>query len=233
MGEETLLKGLRKKHKTVLVDLLCSAYQIMNLKQRHLVFGEIEKSSLPPSCVNGKKLFKQIEIFQKDSLDKRYYESFNVNSKNWIHVPEKTGGWFDRLSSFLEQSTRLSKQGEHAAAAECFQILYQLIDAIDDGDCEIVFADELGSWMIPGDERKFAEAYLLSLARTGSPEDFAKTAFSLICRENHPPFIERIYKAALRPANKGQRLSLESEIERQKMAPRTRHLLGILNKSKK
>ena len=37
-------------------------------------------------------------------------------------------------------------------AAECFVLLYDLIKQIEKGE-EIVFADELGMWMLPGDEK--------------------------------------------------------------------------------
>ena len=51
----------------------------------------------------------------------------------------------------------------HAAA--CFGILYELIDAMERGD-EIVFAEEVGGWMIPGDEKEYVAAYMTSLAAT-------------------------------------------------------------------
>jgi hypothetical protein len=35
---------------------------------------------------------------------------------------------------------------------------------------EIVFADEYGSWMIPGDEKTFVQAYVTSLAAVETPD---------------------------------------------------------------
>ncbi len=38
-------------------------------------------------------------------------------------------------------------------AVQCFKLLHELIDKMEDGD-EIVFADEYGTWMITGDEKR-------------------------------------------------------------------------------
>jgi IS1 family transposase len=59
----------------------------------------------------------------------------------------------------------------------CLRLLYERIGVIETGD-EIVFADELGSWMIPVDERKVIGAYLKSLAATASPERYTGSCIS-------------------------------------------------------
>jgi hypothetical protein len=43
-----------------------------------------------------------------------------------------------------------------------------------------VFADEIGSWMIPDDEKQDIVAYLASLAAVVSPASFTATALPLL-----------------------------------------------------
>ncbi len=82
-----------------------------------------------------------------------YYAPFKINSKNWSHIPDETREWFDRLGDLLQASAQLTAQGNHLHAVACFGTLYTLIAAMEDGE-EIVFGDEIGSWMIPGDEKQ-------------------------------------------------------------------------------
>jgi hypothetical protein len=110
----------------------------------------------------------------------------------------------------------LTVQGQHAGAVACFGVLYELIAAMEDGQ-EIVFADELGSWMIPVDEKKAIAAYLKSLAVVASPEQYAAVAAPLIKRDSHQSFTDKVYASALRAADKAQKAYLLAEIERQQV----------------
>jgi len=67
--------------------------------------------------------------------------------------------WFEQLGDFLARSTLLADQGQHHDACTCFGLLYELIEQMERGE-EIVFAEEVGSWMIPGDEKVYLQAYI-------------------------------------------------------------------------
>ena len=82
---------------------------------------------------------------------------------------------------------------------------------------EIVFAHELGSWMIEGDETEYVAAYMSSLAATAAPEEFATAAASLVRRDSYQSFTTQAYPAALRAGNEAQRETLETELKRQKI----------------
>ena len=79
---------------------------------------------------------------------------------------------------------------------------------------EIVFAEELGSWMIPGDEKKFIAAYMKSLAKVATPQAFAEIAIPLIRRDSDSAFVDQVYRSAWRVATRLQRALLQSEIKR-------------------
>ena len=78
---------------------------------------------------------------------------------------------------------------------------------------EIVFADELGSWMIQGDQKAYVAAYLTSLAAIATPEEFATAAVWLIKRDSYQSFSDQVYPTALRLANDTQKEHLEAELQ--------------------
>ena len=92
----------------------------------------------------------------------------------------------------------------------------ELIEKIDEGE-EIVFADELGSWMIPGDEKIFVKAYLQSLSVVSNPEVFTEAVMPLLKRDSHQSLSGKIYKSAIQVAGKEQKKALQAAIESEKV----------------
>ena len=116
----------------------------------------------------------------------------------------------------LQASAQLTAQGDHLHAVTCFGTLYALIAAMEDGE-EIVFGDEIGSWMIPGDEKQLIAAYMTSLAATATPAEFTAAALPLIRSDSWQSFASQVYASAVGAANTEQRAHLEAEIQRQKI----------------
>ena len=136
-----------------------------------------------------------------------------MNSKNYRDIPEETDEWCDRIADLLQQTTQLTGQGDHSRAEKCFSLLFELIEKMERGE-EIAFAEEMGSWMIPADEKEWTAAYLTSLAATCDPEQFAARATPLIRRDSYQSLIAAAYKSALKAANKDQKTRLNAEIKR-------------------
>ncbi len=80
---------------------------------------------------------------------------------------------------------------------------------------EIVFADELGSWMIPGDEKQYISAYLTSLAAIATPEQFTEQVLPLVKRDSYSSFVRQVYKTARKVGNAAQKKLLQAEAKRQ------------------
>jgi len=214
MDKTRLFEYLSKQKLPQVLELLRSAFDEMSTKQRQRVFGEIY-DLIPPAAVQGGKLLQDVRKFYDESIAGKYYAPFNVNSKNFMDIPEETEAWFERLGELLESGTIISEQNDHSTAVKCFDLLYALIFKMADGDEEIVFADELGSWMIPVDEKKAINAYLKSLSLVSSAEEFVKAALPLIGRDSYSSFAKKVYASAMRFANKEQKALLLTEIKRQ------------------
>ncbi|HUT93821.1 MAG TPA: hypothetical protein VMY37_30440 [Thermoguttaceae bacterium] len=213
MNKKQVFAFLGEQDPDKLLTFLEAAYQEMNTEQRRAVFGKaLQKSK--PLPVDGESLLADVKKFRSESRAGRYYEPFDINSKNFMHIPEETNAWFERVGDLLGQSARLSEQGDHVHAVACFRILYELVDAMENGE-EIVFADEYGGWMIRGDQKKMIAAYLTSLAATATPEEYAAAALPLIRRDSFESFSKKTYTAAVRAADKAQKAHLKAEVERQ------------------
>ena len=219
MDKTQLFQFLSIQTASSLLDLLSTAYDQMNIDQRRWVFGKLV-DELPLAPVDGEVLLDEVELFQRESLAGIYYEPFDINSKNWTYVPEETEEWFERLGDLLKASCQLTTQEDHLHAVACFGILYELIGTMERGE-EIVFGDEIGSWMIPGDEKQYIAAYMTSLAATTTPEEFAAAALPLIRRDSYHSFAAQAYPSVIRTANEAQKAHLEVEIQRQNI--RTAH----------
>ena len=215
MIKEQLFQYLSSQDASMLLKLLDSAYDQMNIEQRRDVFGEIVLK-VPPEPVDGDDLLDQIEDFSRESLSGYYYVPFNINSKNFMDVPKETEQWFEQLGDFLKASMQLTSQSNHLHATVCFRELYSLIDKLEYGD-EIVFGDEIGSWMIPGDEKEYLAAYLTSLAAVSSPEEFSQAIIPLLQRDSGQSLAGQVYISAQKVANDEQRAHLAAEVERLKI----------------
>jgi len=215
MDRSSLFSFLKKQDSASLLSLLESAYETMSTNQRRKVFGSLPLKKDAPK-IDEAKLLKKIKTFYEESLKGVYYAPFDINSKNYMNIPEETEEWFEKLGDFLEAVTKVSMKGNHTVAVECFKILHKLIDEMLDGD-EIIFADEYGTWMIPGDEKTFMQAYLHSLSIVATPEEFTEAVIPLLERDSCESLSNKVYKSVGQVANKEQKKLLESAIKKKKI----------------
>lgn len=215
MDKSSLFSFLKKQDSDGLLSLLESAYDTMNTNQRRKVFGSLPLEADVPE-IDEAQLLKKIKRFYEESLKGVYYAPFNINSKNFMNIAEETEEWFEKLGDLLGAATTVSMKGNHTVAIECFKILYKLIDEMLEGE-EIIFADEYGTWMIPGDEKAFIQAYLHSLSIAATPEDFTEAVIPLLERDSYESLSNKVYKSAVRFASKEQKKLLESAIREKKI----------------
>jgi hypothetical protein len=215
LDEYEVFAYLKKQKKAVLLEYLQAAFDTMTAKQRRAVFaGAARQAAI--AAVDGDLLQGEIEEFRRASLAGDYYAPFNVNSKNFMDVPEATEEWCDEFARFVTQASRLTARGDHAHAVACFALLYELLEAVDEGR-EIIFAEEAGSWMIPAEEKDWLKAYLTSLAATPTPEAFTAAAILMLERDSHHSFASGVYAAALKVATPEQKANLQAEVSRRKI----------------
>jgi len=202
---------LQKTEKKDLLEILKQAYCNMNSEQREIVFGKLIVTSIRETkFLTGKNVLSKIKKFQERSLKRYYYAPFDINSKNYMDLPEETEAWCSEISILLEETCQLTRQGFHEDAIICFQILFDLIDRM--GEDEIVFGDEIGSWLVSGDNKETVRYYITSLAKVATVEVFLEHIIPLLKRDSYESFTKEVYKTALKLVTKEQQIALNKEV---------------------
>ena len=172
--------------------------------------------------VEGKRgagpLLDEVRKFHSASLAGEYYESFNVNSKNFMQKSEGTEAFITEFDRLITKCIRAAPNRPQAPVREAFDLLFALLRQIDeDPDSVVFFADEAGSWQVGVNWRAALPAYFQCLAASSAGEEFAREVDRALAdfpdseRPNHLAAARRVanseQKAALRqvPARERRR----------------------------
>ncbi len=211
---EALEPALRKLKKEELLQVLREAYQALPASGVVSVFSTYVDLTLPDSPPPSRKsaaprrLLEAVHRFHTESLAGHYYESFPVNSKNFMERSEGTELWISQCNQLFNKCVELSRQGYHAEVRTAMDLLFELLEQIDTGSDEIIFfADEAGSWQVGIEDEKILPVYFTSLAAVAEPEEYAARVVEVI--EEHGSYAsEKFLKAARKAANEAQRKAL-------------------------
>ena len=191
MNKDAVFQILGKKKQQQLLAVLEEAWDQMSTPQRWEVFDGFINEARSDIPAIPEDTIKAVKQFQKDSLDGVYYAPFDINSKNFMDIPEETDAWFATLDELFAECAKLTRQKEHRVAVDGFDILYALIDRL--GDDEIVFADELGMWMFPGDMKDHNKAYIQAASAICPLDEFKEKALSVISEDHHSGGANKTY----------------------------------------
>ncbi|MBF0366612.1 MAG: hypothetical protein HQK50_13650 [Oligoflexia bacterium] len=216
MDKEHLLANLSRNKKDMLLEIIGTCFDECTIKQRNKIFGQFYNSILSWDEINENKLRSKIDKFKRDSFDGVYYAPFEINSKNFTHVPDETEKWFDNLGDLLLETKELANQNKPSEAIHCFQKLFQLIDDMAGGH-EFIFADEYGTWMIPVRMSDITDCYISSAASVCNPKEFTEHLLPLFRRDSRESFSNHVMKHAKKYANNEQLKFLLEELKNQKI----------------
>jgi len=203
-------------------DLLIVAERAAELvpraKLRALVGDRVRLEEIVEMKSGASPLLDEVRTFHATSLRGEFYESFDVNSKNFMEKSKGTDAFIAEFDRLLGKCIRAAAKGPRAPVREAFELLFDLLRRIDESpDSVVFFADEAGSWQVGVDWRGALPAYFRSLADGASGEDLARevdraiTDFASYDRPRHLAAARRVanadQKAALRrlPASKVRR----------------------------
>ena len=132
-----------------------------------------------------------------------------------MDVPEETDAWFAKPDELFAECVKLVKQKEYQVAVETFDRLYELTGCL--WDDEIVFADELGMWMFPGDEKTHCKACIRAASKACVPEDFQEKALFRIIDDSHSSCCNKIYSLVKSFAAPEQMALVDREVQRRRL----------------
>ena len=160
-------------------DLLGIAERAIDLVPRarlaELVGHAVDLDDLAPSKTTNAALLDEVERFHAESLAGKYYESFAVNSKNYMDMSLGTERFIGELNRLVTRCTAAAGKGPRGPVRQAFEALFALLHHIDACEDDVIFfADEGGSWQVGVDWNNVLPAYFRCLAETAGPEEFAR-----------------------------------------------------------
>lgn len=209
MNKDILLQILKQKEHSELLAILDEAWELMSTSQRDQIFYPHISDAIYDFPAQPDKTIEAIKTFQKSTLAGDYYAPFDINSKNFMDIPEETDAWFAKMDELFIECTKLSRQKDYQAAVEGFEILHELFE----GMCDHVFADELGDWMFTGDLKAYHAAYLEAASETCNPEDFAGKAMSVIIDDSHQNCSLKMYSLVKSVATEEQMVVVDGGVK--------------------
>ena len=159
------------------------------VKLHKIVRKYLDLKRLRPDSVKATKssLRADLKAFEKASLAGEYYESFNVNSKNFMEKSKGTAGWIAKCRRLLDrcvEQVKTAKSADPAEVCQAFDIIFGLLDRIDECREDIIFfADEAGAWQVGVNWDKVLPAWFKVLSATAAPEEYAGRITALL--EHH------------------------------------------------
>lgn len=143
------------------------------------------KSLRPDSEIKAKaNLLTAVKDFDKASRAGEFYESFMVNSKNYMEQSEGTTAFIAEYRRLLDRCVAEEKKVTPDEARGAFDILFGLLDYIDEcNDDVIFFADEGGSWQVGVDWDRVLPPWFRALSATAAPGEYAERITALL--EHH------------------------------------------------
>ena len=150
--------------------------------------------------------------FQADSLAGVYYESFRVNSRNYMDQSRGTINWIAEFDRLMNQCIKECEAGEYFQAHPAFEILIELLDEVDECRDDIIFfADEGGSWQVGVSWEHVLPAYFTALAEVVEPDVYAESVVKVV--KKHADYRSDIHlEKAMEIADPAQRKALKAII---------------------
>jgi hypothetical protein len=190
------------------IDLLPPA-KLYQIAKKYLDLKNLRPDSEMKTKAN---LADAVKAFDKASRSGEYYESFMVNSKNYMEQSTGTTAWIAEFRRLLDRCVAEEKKVGPPEVREALDILFCLLDYIDEcNDDVIFFADEGGSWQVGVDWEKALPPWFRVLSATAAPGEYAKRITVLL--ERHYSYgRDKMLAVARKAATPEQRAALASAI---------------------
>ena len=186
LDRDKLRAEVRKLGSEYVFYMLDDAIGLLPMAKLHKIAKNyIDLKRLRPDAEKATRpnLLSDVNRFEKVSLAGEYYESFDVNSRNCTQQSTGTSAWIADYLRLLDRCVINAKQSNPAEAREAMDILFGLLNHIDEGHDDVIFfADEGGSWQVGVDWAKVLPVWFKVLSATAAPEEYAGQITALISR---------------------------------------------------
>ena len=184
IDRDKLRAEVRKLRSEYVFFMLDDAIELLPPAKLHKIakkYLDLKRLSPDAEKAASPSLLTDVKRFEKASLASEYYESFGVNSKNYTQQSAGTSAWIAEYLRLLDRCVINAKNSNPAEVREAMDILFGLLDHIDQGHDDVIFfADEGGSWQIGVDWVRVLPVWFKVLSATAEPEEYAERITTLL-----------------------------------------------------
>jgi len=225
IDRDKLRAAIRKlPHEYVFYMLDDAIDQLPRANLHTIVSKYFDLRRLRPDSEQARKasLLAYVRAFETASLAGDYYESFDVNSKNFMEKSRGTTGWIAECRRLLDRCVEQAKTADPAEVCQAFGIIFGLLDRIDECREDIIFfADEAGAWQVGVHWEKVLPPWFRVLSTTAGPEEYWQRIVPLL-KQHYGHGSARMLAVARKIATPAQR-QVFPEPEAPATPRRTRH----------
>ncbi len=211
IDRDKLRAAVRKLSNEYVFYMLDDAIELLPPAKLHKIAKKyLDLKRLQPDAEPATRpsLLTDVKRFEKASLAGEYYESFFVNSKNCTQESRGTSAWIAEYLRLLDRCVINAKKISSAELRQAMDILFGLLDHIDEClDDVIFFADEGGSWQVGVDWAKVLPVWFEALSATAEPKEYAERIATLLSR-HYSYGRDKMLAIARRTATPDQRKAL-------------------------
>ena len=150
IDRDKLRAAIRKLGNEYVFYMLDDAIDLLPPAELHKIVRKyLDPKRLRPDREKATKsdLLADVKAFERASLAGEYYESFDVNSRNFMEKSKGTTGWIAECCRLLDRcvgQVKSARSADPAEVCQAFDIIFGLLDRIDEClDDVVFFADEV------------------------------------------------------------------------------------------
>lgn len=173
--EKLRLEFRRMSRRNLLIVANRAIELVPRAKFGALIADMVQLEPPPERPRSALSLLDEVRTFRDECLRGEYYDSFEVNSKNYSGTSEGNDAFMAEFDRLIERCIQASAKRPSSTVREAFELLFALLRRLDmDPDSVVFFADEGGSWQVGVDWRAALPAYFRCLADGTPAERFAR-----------------------------------------------------------
>ena len=151
IDRDKLRAAIRKLRHADVFYMLHDAIELLPpAKLRKVVRKYLDPRRLQPDGGRAAtaNLLVEVKVFEEASLAGEYYDSFEVDSRNFMEKSAGTTAWIAECHRLLDRCADQTRKSPPADVRQAFDIIFDLLDRIDEGREIVFFADEAGAWQV-------------------------------------------------------------------------------------
>ena len=169
---------LRALDRGALLIIAERAIELMPAAQLSTLLSDYVRVETSPTEANHApvSLPDEVRVFYDTAMAGQYYETVEINNRGGQEQSEGTDAFIAEFHRLLQKCIQAAHQEVPAGLRESFEFLFGLLRHVDEGNDDVLFFADDGSSLDVGVNWCAAlPAYFNCLAKTSSPEEFART----------------------------------------------------------